>query len=199
MPNWCSNYISITGDKNNLKRIAEILEKTETKSFVMEALIGLPPEDTKPSLTGSKNSTYYGTKWYFNNLEAELDIQDETISMNPFTAWAPPINFLIELCKKFNVYAHIEFSEPGNNVAGVADINHEGELEIKEMDYLEYVYQYEDECFWENEVRSPLSDWETKADIEPYMTFSVRYGFLSDEDKITLREIYDEVVAEIKE
>lgn len=199
MPNFCSNYISITGNKDNLKKIANILKKMKTKSFVMEALIGLPPEDTVPSITGSKNSTYYGTKWDFNKLEAELDIQKETISMNPFTAWVPPINFLIELCKKFNVSAHIEYSEPGNDFAGVGDINNEGETDIKEMTYLEYSYEYEDECFWENEVRQPISDWETEADVEPYEIFSAKFDFISDEDKITLREIYDEIVAEIKE
>lgn len=196
MPNWCNNSISITGKKDNLNKIANKLNDMDNEDTIMSSLIGEPPHDTIPSISGSKNSTYYGTKWDFTKADAEIDIQDETISMFPQTAWTPPIPFLVKLCEEYQVCVHVEYSEPGNDFAGIADIVESGAIESIEMSYLEYVYYYEDEDnFWDG-IEQTLSEWE-KDYILSWDKFSKKYNFISAEDKIKLREIYNERVREL--
>lgn len=123
MPNWCSNQIRIEGPAEEIDRIWDIIEDTDTDDGLLTALA--------PLEGGWEYHTaidHWGTKW---------DIQDHGISKEVYeyngqkrgilegyfeSAWGPPSEALDKWLSKSEDYeGELLWYEPGNDFCGRND------------------------------------------------------------------------------
>lgn len=110
MPNWCSNFVAITGPK---ARIAELKDAYDRGEFC-DSVIPVPQELKDAVADGSTNedlvkefgySNWYdfcvnrwGTKWDFGgDGGADIDDEGECLTIAFDSAWAPPVGVYEEL------------------------------------------------------------------------------------------------------
>ena len=198
MPNWCSNYITITGSKTAIKKIKKDIESIEDsdKSGVFEKLVGIEPTITQEEYVKggwyNSNVNYWGVKWDVSVDDCNFSFDDQTITMSPLTAWSPPIGFGVALTKKYKVEMSLLYEEPGCDFAGRTIIDKNGVKDEEDYSYIEGKYIFDNESFW----------YEVESNIEYYLdeenpTFEVfidSYGFVSEEDKNEIKEMYDKAV-----
>lgn len=114
MPNWCSNSINISGDNEEIKKLL-IKAKGEESNFSLENLVPIP-EEFKENWYNWRIENW-GTKWDLSMVE--LDINDDSVSFNCETAWAPPNSALQKISGDFpNLSFEIFFEEPGMDFCG---------------------------------------------------------------------------------
>jgi hypothetical protein len=197
MPNWCSNSIVITGDKDKIKKINEVLlsmDKTTTESGIFEALVGRDENITEEQYQNGgwyqHNNDRYGCKWDVSLKNAVIGTDsDDCITMSPQTAWSPPKEFCILLAKQYGVDVTLEYSEPGCDFAGRVDISPDGVEEEENYEYLEGLYFMDEDSFW-MEVQSNLEyefDEEEQRPLEDWLN---DFEFVSDSDKQELIDLY---------
>ena len=107
MPNWCNNYITISGEESNMKPIYDFFTESEktpdVNSFVMSTLV--PEDDDFQRIKESGEflltpyTEFWGCKWDFSVNESNCDITPTFITLSPSTAWSPPEPF----CKRLSV------------------------------------------------------------------------------------------------
>ena len=107
MPNWCSNQITITGDKSVIDKIEKIVKEEDHKNGLLNYMSPMPKQledTTSPSSSADKPQPMvegfdcwydwrvekWGTKWDVNEFYG-VDRQGDTISFGFSSAWAPPI------------------------------------------------------------------------------------------------------------
>jgi hypothetical protein len=110
MPNWCSNFVAITGPK---ERIAQLKEAYDNGEFC-NSVIPVPQELKDAVADGSTNdelvakygySNWYdfcvnrwGTKWDFGgDGAADVDDNGECLTISFDSAWSPPCGIYEEL------------------------------------------------------------------------------------------------------
>lgn len=205
MPNWCNNTIEISGSEENMKPIYDFLSKYEDNEHredpVMNTLVPHDEEYIRIQESGdyllNPQTTFYGTKWDFSLGEAYVHNCSTTfIELSPSTAWSPPIEFCSKLAKKYGVSVRINYSEPGNDFAGEALIDTEGNVEDNEYPYMEGIYIYGDEEEFWNEIGFRM-EMEMEED-EPMSVedFVKDYPFVSNEDREEIIRVYNESLIE---
>ena len=185
MPNWCSNYIVISGEEKNMKPLVEFFSKPQ--ETVMQSLVPFDPEDQAlkegPQWVLGDFSTFYGTKQDFGSNSP--DVYPDYIVLNIETAWAPCNEFLRRLCKKYNVNVSNEYEESGCDFAGRYTCDEEGNDHDEEYSWMEGIYKIDNELFW---IRM---DDETFEWIESVEDLQEEFEFLDSDDMKTLIEIYN--------
>ena len=197
MPNWCSNYITISGEESNMKPIYDLL-KSEVDDLFMSTLVPENGEFEKIKDGGhfllSPYVEYYGTKWDFKVAECDTNTLEPTlIDFSVSTAWSPPEPFCKRLSEKYNVDVEISFSEPGCNFAGRSQYSNGEVIEDVTYSYREGMYYLENEIFW-SDVDSDL-EWMfcENPNITLDEVLGTMYPFITDKKDIeTLTEIYNE-------
>ena len=203
MPNWCSNYLIITGESKKIAKIKRIITAAQADTpdtGLFETLIGKKPGLTQEELEGGAwyeaNTSYYGTKWdvSVNEIYHNLDAHDDRITFSCETAWAPPIAFLGHFCKMYGLEGEIQYEEPGCDFAGKTTIDTEGNI-IEEEDYRydEGIYVLQNDYFWEN-LESNM-DYYAENNITPE-EFASNYSFATDEDKEEIKKMYEAYLVE---
>ena len=195
MPNWCSNLITITGDKKKISIIKHALESIkkhpegEKEPYVFETLVGREPHLTGGQYTNewyNSNVGYWGTKWDVSYDSCGPEYGDEEIKLCPDTAWSPPIEFCNQLVKMYGVKVYIFYSEPGIGFSGQTDIylDEDGILHTddEEYGYLEGLYILDKDQFW-GEVEYYIDSYgENDEDsVEKYVEET--FPFITEEDK----------------
>ena len=201
MPNWCNNFIEIQGDKKTITKLSRIIKgsnNSDDNRGVFAALIGTKPfvtaEDYDKGAWYDANNSWFGTKWDISYDECNYTFNDESISFSCETAWAPPIPFLATLCKMYGVSGVITYDEGGCDFAGRTTIDNEGNI-VEEEDYTynEGLYVLNNEGFW-MELESNI---EYYADENtPVDEFVSQYDYVSDEDKVEIKKLYEEYLVE---
>lgn len=205
MPNWCENYIEISGDKESIQKIKEEVEKTNgvKDKWVFETLIGKEKGENVIGVEKSLDAFFggslslYGTKWDVDYNDCCFDFQEEMITLTPNTAWSPPNNFLITLSEKYDVEVTNLFGEPGNDYSGRLIVNSGDVIENSEYTYYEGMWKLDSDDFWERidfDLECSLEDDKSIEEIleeHSYIT--------SDEDKQTMREVCEEIIERNKE
>ena len=202
MPNWCNNFIEIQGDKKTITKLSRIIKGSnnsdDNNRGVFAALIGTKPfvtaEDYDKGAWYDANNSWFGTKWDISYDECNYTFNDESISFSCETAWAPPIPFLATLCKMYGVSGVITYDEGGSDFAGRTTIDNEGDI-VEEEDYTynEGLYVLDNESFWFNLD----SNIEYYADEEtPVDEFVSQYDYVSDEDKVEIKKLYEEYLVD---
>ena len=165
MANHCWNWVVLEGSKTALTQVESRMKKydktnyfTEFCDYVLKRgkigeyeknyahLINAKPKISKTSdlLTDIDMSipyaTYlkYGTRWF----DFELEGDDTYLQIQGSSAWSPPIKFIVELCKVYNLNARMEYEESGMDFAGKLKISPNGitqhfEMSADEFNYLE--------------------------------------------------------------
>jgi len=195
MPNWCSNYATIYGSKEEIKKIADIIN-ANAKGDLFKSLVGINPYISKEEYDAggwyNSNCAYWGCKWDVPIQEAHIDIEEEEIRISFDTAWSPPLNFYIELSKRFNISLNAIYDEPGCDFAGEIDIDEDGNIDNREYEYLEGLYHRGDDYVWD-EVRSQL-DYLIEEHEEPitYEYVAKWLHFMTDADLYDLVQEYED-------
>lgn len=205
MPNWCENNIVITGDKEKMKPIFDILNRIKDLSgedgYVMQNLIGLDDALHKEVGWYDHNIERYGTKWDFTLENYACNIGDECISINNSTAWSPPINFLIHLCNKYDVSANIQYFEPGVDYSGDAEISKDFCEDTEYDSYLEGCYILDNG--FDEEIRNWIEGYFDEHENPDFDKFMSEYcPFIGDDDergKQSVKLTWDEVKEELDE
>lgn len=137
MPNWCSNTLQISGDKEQLELFKQ---KSITKSgmdvdiFLMNGCIPMPEElaiceGLTPEQIVDRRLKYGYDNWYdwrFENWGSKWDAQEsyiteeeELLTINFDTAWSPAIPYITQVAKMFpDLIFDLYFMETGEWFAG---------------------------------------------------------------------------------
>ena len=204
MPNWCSNTITITGDKkiiSGITRLIESIKKTEGEPpGVFHTLIGRDSSITKEKYDNgdwyNSNIDRYGCKWDVSYDDCCFTFDEESISLHPETAWSPPIEFCKLMVKEYkSIKIHIFYSECGNDFCGQCDIylDEDGMVCCEEEDYgyAEGLYHLDKEMFW-GEVESMIESYIDEEDGSAEEFVTEHYAYVSEEDKKEIIELYNE-------
>jgi hypothetical protein len=197
MPNWCNNNIRIYGDEGTIRTLTAVLKGLKQEDKVFESLIGLPTHLTTSQYDENwydTNVNWFGTKWDISYDQHTFDYTKDDISFSCETAWSPPIPFMENLCKMYQVNGHIYYSEGGIGFTGETTFTwQDGELDVfdQEFGFLEGMYFLSKEEFW-SEVES-MSDniLDEEQTLEDFLD---QFTFVSEEDKKELTTIYNETI-----
>ena len=172
MPNWCSNTITIRGEKEDIDRFESFLNEGGGKEwFTFFRPLPNELEDTTASFTAEQNQEliekYGHSDWYSWSVENwgckwNCDAQDwtregDTISFWFDSPWAPPTNLYETIAAEgeFDVTAH--YLEEGMGFVGrFAD----GEDEYYEYDGMDSLEAIPDEIVEQWDLRQRMMDEE---------------------------------------
>jgi hypothetical protein len=184
MPNWCSNEITISGD---VTRIVEALESIESKqeNNVFKTLIDVPQDED----WYNTNLKYFGTKWDVSYYECDPQEFDGGLVIMPNTAWSPPIEFGVNLAKKYGVEVELYYQESGMDFCGKTSINSDGTYTEEDYGYMEGLYNFEADYFWmeiDHHVEYAIEEGQS---VEEFLE---DYAYLPEQDKQELIKIFKE-------
>ena len=190
MPNWCSNEITISGDVTKIVQALESIENKEDRNL-FKSLIDVP-QDEYDNDWYNTNLKYFGTKWDVSYEECDpQEIDDECIVLTPSTAWAPPIEFGVNLAKKYGVEVDMYYHESGMDFCGKTYIKSDGTYIEEDYEYMEGLYHFDVDYFWmEIDMYIEYAKEEEKS-VEEFME---DYEYLSEEDKQELIKMYNESI-----
>jgi len=165
MANNCYNHIEFVGLKKNIERLAKAFHSLQketadlTLTQACDKVFGLksPPDS---------EYAHYGTKWF--NFTMGLPEYGEPFHVEGFedmpplaygsfnligdSAWSPPILLVEELCRAYSVEATHHYDESGCDFGGVFKADKNGEVAHEQYTYLEYLYTYDYDAWWEEIV-----------------------------------------------
>lgn len=193
MPNWCNNFIQITGVRGGLSQIKEILE-ANPEGRMFELLVGKYAE--------GQTEEEYGLNWYNTNCDrwgckwdVEIDLQGITFEEDIIhfclqTAWSPCNDFLRLLHEKYAVFVENQYSEQGNNFAGKYVIDEEGEVD-ECYEFLEGLYHTDYDTFiWE--AKNQLEYLRDEDEIPSVEEWLKEFPYASTDSLAELKELYFE-------
>jgi hypothetical protein len=189
MPNWCSNEITITGDVSEIVKALDSIENKEERN-VFKTLIGLPDgigQEEYEKEWYNINLNRFGTKWDISYEDCDPQEFDDELVLTPNTAWSPPIEFCVNLAKKYGVEVEMYYFESAMDFCGKTYILPDGTYIEDDYKYMEGQYRFESDYFW-LDIRDNIENsiYEGKS-LEQFM---VDYPYLSEEDKQEVIEIF---------
>jgi hypothetical protein len=189
MPNWCSNEITISGD---VTKIVEALESIENKqeNNLFKTLIDVPQEEYEKDWYNI-NIKWFGTKWDVSHEECDPQEFDGGLVLTPNTAWSPPIEFGVNLAKKYGVEVEMYYQESGMDFCGKTYIKSDGTYTEEDYDYMEGLYNFDVDYFWV-EIESYIEY--AKEDGQSVEEFLEYYDYLPNYDKKELTKMYNESI-----
>lgn len=128
MPNWCHNYISITGEQELISNLWDKIQKTEE---FLNVLFPRPKDQEENWYRW--NCDNWGTKWDLDESSLKRLTYDGEGEISGYvgTAWSPPLkafdNFLSLHEDDDSVEAECRYWEPGYCIAGIygnTDVDH---------------------------------------------------------------------------
>jgi hypothetical protein len=203
MPNWCNNYITINGEKENMKPIYEFFKEnqnnTDIDCLVMSSLV--PHDDEYNAIKESgeyllnPQVNFYGTKWDFNVMEANItSINEDCITLAPSTAWSPPSEFCRRLSGKYGICVDIYYDEPGVGFVGEEEYC-DGKLfaQTHYDNYLEGIYKLQPDTFWESAYEN-IEYYKKEEEFTFETIKETLCSFITDESDLKeLESIYNEI------
>jgi hypothetical protein len=139
MANYCDTKVRISGDPENLQKLVEKIG--EENSFHIENY-----ETLFESIDDVED---WGSKWQ-NFSEVDYYNGDDIMFITGESAWGPADGLWKKISKDYNVSVTCEYSEPGMGFAGVINWLNGEETDREEMSYNQYLYENDNEYFWEN-------------------------------------------------
>jgi len=172
MPNWCSNQIRIEGPAEEIDRIWDIIEDTDTDDGLLTAIAPLDGEWEYNTAID-----HWGTKWDIkdHNLAKEVyeyNGQKRGILEGYFeSAWGPPSEALDKWLSKSEDYeGELLWYEPGNDFCGrnnngdfeqftVSDCDEDFFIDTDTGEELNDAFGIlEDRAMWEEEEQDEVLD-----------------------------------------
>lgn len=210
MPNWCSNTITITGDRKIISGITKLIEsikKTEGQEpGVFNTLVGREPGITQEKYNNGgwydSNRNHWGTKWDVSYDDCCFTFDEESITFHPQTAWSPPVEFCKKMVMEYKrIKINIFYSECGDDFCGQCDIylDEDGILYCDEEDYgyAEGMYHLDIDGFW-GEVESVIDSYVSEEEpTSPEEFVEEHFPYVSKEHKEEIIEMYNETLKTI--
>jgi hypothetical protein len=192
MPNWCSNYLVVTGSADAIRQINEGFQKENA----FKNLIGKDPSFAEDNWY-DHNCSRYGTKWDIEAIDTSYEDGDTELALSFDTAWSPCVPFVKTLCEKYRTNAVLEYSECGFDFAGRVTLEWEGKegreilcVHKEQWEYHEGVYTMDSDQWMESEL-----EWQidfAKTNEMSAEDFVNQFPFLSEEDRLQAIEAYNE-------
>lgn len=131
MPNWCFNYVTFSGDKENLEKLTTTLDNAKKAE----------QEEKQAQKIHNLGDVVEG---YFFDIYFER--YDDHITLQYETRWSPNQEDLALLCKEYKVSAEHEYSESGMQIYGTVAYDESGEYtdEQVKQEFLDLI-EYDDE------------------------------------------------------
>lgn len=206
MPNWCENYITITG--KDASKIYNIIQGLPDDKCIMETLCTTDTPEYKDlceQVSFQPFSVYFGTKWDFGKRDVDYisfvtgavsitipksEISHDTITISVDTAWSPPLAFLERLTKAYDVIADIQYFESGMDFGGTAMFDDGKVIDEFYGDYHYALYHIDKDHFW-LEITDEwfLEEHEHKVD-----SIVKTLSFMTPEDVENLKELINEII-----
>jgi hypothetical protein len=139
MANYCDTKVRISGDPENLKKLFDKIG--EENSF--------HSENYEILFESTDDVEDWGSKWQ-NFSEIDYYNGDDMMFITGESAWGPADGLWKKISKDFNVCVTCEYSEPGMGFAGITTWVDGEETDRQEMSYYEYLYDSDNEYFWED-------------------------------------------------
>lgn len=209
MPNWCNNYIEITGD---IQPVLDVIENRDSKDVFMRSLISDDDTDlhelSKQTFGRvspiSKFSTIYGTKWDFTIEDVRTHLstnKKDLIAITISSAWSPPEGFCLMLSKKYNLDVKIDYSESGCDFAGKSHFNNGEMVDTQEWEYLEGLYNICEEEF-DEQLEWRVTDF-VESKNRDLGEFIKGFHFMSNDEitelKTSIKEKFEEHIINLEE
>jgi hypothetical protein len=156
MPNWCANYTTFKGSKENIEALNNAINKAIERETAEKSAQTIHSSEVK-------EDHFFDI---FNN-----GIEHEELTIFYETRWCPNLDDLAVLCKEFRVDAETEFNESGEQIYGTAKLYSDGTYltEFVEQEFLDlieydictdlYTYNGEDYGVFEEIIEDHYSTW----------------------------------------
>lgn len=195
MANYCNNWISFEGKKNSLDKLVKKLKTYDKSKYFTEwceYVIGKGKLDGGEGFQkkyGTDFNVYYmyGTKWFDFNIEGE----GTHLRVYGDSAWSPPIKFVEEVCKKFQLKAEMEYEECGNDFAGRTTFDETGILKEEDYTYDEWRYRESHESWYDDVYYRFADDLENAKDELEWCLENMPYAKEGE-----IQKIYDNAIKE---
>jgi hypothetical protein len=151
MPNWCNNYLFISGPKKVIKEIADTqLSLQKILPCPQELLDTTSPAEQKIAEINTQKYgspdwyswqiAHWGTKWDIGPIDCHVYEDSETgnLEVNFDSAWSPPVAAMEFIFNKYDaegINLRMEYIEPGCAFAGVCEGGPGTEFEDNNIDY----------------------------------------------------------------
>jgi hypothetical protein len=126
MPNWCSNSVSFSGEKENIDRLNAAIDKA----------------------IAQESKTNEGQKIHESDIKSGyfFEIYKDEYGIHYETKWCPNIEDVAMVCKQFKVSAEHYYSEEGMEIYGITKYNTDGIHETNDVpqDFLDEIEYNED-------------------------------------------------------
>ena len=136
MPNWCGNYVSFFGEKNDIQKLKDVISKLDESSG------------------GLLHSGNVINSYFFDVYIAEDS--DDYINIRYESKWDHNKDDVAAVCKEFNLTAEASFDEEGNNIIGTCLFKSDGTYEC---DYVSPLFFYEIEWSEKEEAYEYRGNW----------------------------------------
>jgi hypothetical protein len=119
MPNWCSNWVTVTGKKTPVNKFMKLarnhVEKGLYADLSLSSLYPIPEEEKSNWYDWSIKN--WGTKW---DVDGVLSRREDTSLLYTFSsAWCPPCEAFVEISRKFpTLEFDLEWFEGGMGFLG---------------------------------------------------------------------------------
>jgi hypothetical protein len=179
MPNYCYNWVTISGEKELLDELqSKFNAYKENESMYFNQFC----DSFFPDREDSDDFYSYGTKWWNYDVSRE---SDNDLLLNGDSAWAPPMEFLRKLSEQYAVVIRGEYEESGMDFGGYA-IYEDGVIDDHEFSYREWSYMNNEEQFFN----------ELEFDAEYYDAFNQFKAKVLDSFQ---NKLSDNQIAEVRE
>ena len=202
MPNWCNNYITISGEKDKIDRVKTILNLREDDYFFKQ-LLGQADEAN----WYDENLNNLGTKWDVSVDKNSIDESDSEISFSCESTWSPPVAGMVNVCKKYGVDCIMTYEEAGNDFYGKTTIDTDGTYEEEDYGYREGMYVLDNVWFWENLSENDMENMieEIQDEMESDDTYTINefvkreFSYVTEDDTKQIISILQEELESQKE
>jgi hypothetical protein len=117
MPNWCNNYATLTGPKEQIDELIVEIKKSDERDTPYEILNKLRPRPADQEENWYDwNVNHWGTKWDISLAGYEI-VNENTVTLSFDSAWSPPTalyEYLVEQGWEVDAY----YDEPGMAYCG---------------------------------------------------------------------------------
>ena len=173
MPNHCSNYLTVAGDKDELNKFVQSITTVKNGDETVEILKNLYPcpaelYEAKADFGKTKNTQllekygandwyewcnkHWGTKWgdYDTCITSDFKNGDTTVDIQFTTAWGPAISGMANISKQFpNLVFINSFEEGGMCFVGAVSMHNGKIMHEVEGEYPDIETDEDGECDWD--------------------------------------------------
>ena len=207
MANHCYNFITLSGDVNEVKKLNNRLTKLRDDALKEEYTDKgqeIPKYQTafwvhsgsahkilfqKPDELTNHFDVYekYGSKWFECNWE--YNEEDDFIVLQGDSAWSPMLPLFQKICRKYKLRGEGNYEESGMDLAGEFEITTDGEIMDIQMTYREFMQKNNPESYWD-QLLCDIDDGVFDSFDDIINEFNADIWKLTEEEKTELEDAF---------